>query len=124
MSARLRSLHGHYAMEYPTLIGGRAPIPLAPKGGLSTAPRGERSFEEQCEAAWQNVFRVLESADMGPEDVLRANMYFVRAEDLEPIRKVRAKMTSEFPTGSTLLRVAALASPDWLIEIEVTAAKV
>jgi len=82
------------------------------------------TIEEQCEAAWQNVFRVLESADMGPEDVLRANMYFVRAEDLEPIRKVRAKMTSEFPTGSTLLRVAALASPDWLIEIEVTAAKV
>ena len=61
---------------------------------------------------------------MGPENLLRVNLYFVRAEDLGAIREARIKMTSEFCTGSTLLRVAGLASPDGLIEIEATSAKV
>jgi enamine deaminase RidA (YjgF/YER057c/UK114 family) len=69
------------------------------------------------------VFSVLESAGMGPEDVLRVNQYYVRQEDLEAVRKMRVEMTGDLRTGSTLLRVASLASPDWLIEIEATAAK-
>ena len=70
------------------------------------------------------MFRVLDSAGMGPEDLLRVNLYFVRAEDLGDIREAQIKMTREFCTGSSLLRVAGLASPDWLIEIEVITAKV
>ena len=110
----------HHGMEAPAearllLVSGQ--IGVRPDGSVPD------SIEEQCEAAWQNVFSVLESAGMGPEDVLRVNQYYVRQEDLEAVRKMRVEMTGDLRTGSTLLRVASLASPDWLIEIEATAAK-
>lgn len=110
----------HHAMEAPAgtrllLISGQ--IGIHPDGTLPD------TIEEQCEAAWENLFRVLEAAGMGPEDLLRVNQYYVRAEDLEAIRKMRVKMSGNIRTGSTLLRVASLASPDWFIEIEATAAK-
>ena len=111
----------HHGMEAPAgarllLVSGQ--IGMRPDGTLPG------TIEEQCEEAWRNVFHVLVSAGMGPEHLLRINQYFVRPEDLEPIRRMRVKMTGDLRTGSTLLRVAGLASPDWLIEIEATAAKV
>ena len=111
----------HHAMEAPA--GARL---LLVSGQIGTRRDGTLppTIEEQCEEAWRNVFRVLESAGMGPEDLLRVNQYFVRPEDVEPVRKMRVKMTGDLRTGSTLLRVAGLASPDWLIEIEAMAAKV
>ena len=111
----------HHGMEAPA--GARL---LFVSGQIGVRPDGTvpGTIEEQCEEAWRNVFRVLESAGMGPEDLLRINQYFVRAEDVEPIRRMRVKMTGELRTGSTLLRVAGLAAPEWLIEIEAVAAKV
>jgi enamine deaminase RidA (YjgF/YER057c/UK114 family) len=110
----------HHGMEAPA--GARL---LLVSGQIGVRPDGTLpdTIEEQCEEAWQNVFRVLQSAGMGPEHLLRINQYFVRPEDVEPVRKMRVKMTGDLRTGSTLLRVAGLASPDWLIEIEATAAK-
>ena len=110
----------HHAMEAPP--GARL---LLVSGQIGTRRDGTlpATIEEQCEEAWKNVCRVLEAAGMGPEDLLRINQYFVRPEDMEPIRKMRVKMTGDLRTGSTLLRVAGLASPDWLIEIEAAAAK-
>ena len=110
----------HHGMEAPA--GARL---LLVSGQIGVRPDGTLpdTIEEQCEVAWQNVFRVLESAGMGPENLLRINQYFVRLEDVEPVRKMRVKMTGNLRTGSTLLRVAGLASPDWLIEIEAMAAR-
>ena len=110
----------HHGMEAPAgarllLVSGQ--IGILPDGSLPD------TIEDQCEAAWRNVFSVLEAADMGAENLLRINQYYVRTEDLEPVRKMRVKMTGDLRTGSTLLRVASLASPDWLIEIGATAAK-
>ena len=110
----------HHGMEAPAgarLLMVSEQIGIRPDGTLPD------TIEEQCEEAWQNVFRVLQSAGMGPEHLLRINQYFVRPEDVESVRKMRVKMTGDLRTGSTLLRVAGLASPDWLIEIEATAAK-
>jgi enamine deaminase RidA (YjgF/YER057c/UK114 family) len=111
----------HHGMEAPA---GARLLMVSGQIGIRSDGSLPDTIEEQCEEAWQNVFRVLDSAGMGPEDLLRVNLYFVRAEDLGAIREARIKMTSEFCTGSTLLRLAGLASPDWLIEIEATAAKV
>ena len=110
----------HHGMEAPAgarllLVSGQ--IGIRPDGSLPD------TIEDQCEAAWRNVFSVLEAAGMGPENLLRINQYYVRTEDLEPVRKMRVKMTGDLRTGSTLLRVASLASTDWIKEIEATAAK-
>lgn len=110
----------HHGMEAPAgarLLYISGQIGVAPDG---TVPAG---IEAQCELAWQNVFKVLRAAGMGPENLLRINQYCVRQEHIEPIRKMRVKMMGDTLTGSTLLRVASLADPDWLIEIEGVAAK-
>lgn len=111
----------HHGMEAPA---GARLLYISGQIGIRPDRVIPGTIEEQCEAAWLNVFRVLESAGMGPEDLLRVNQYFVRDDDLEVVRKMRVKMTGSLYTGSTLLRVASLASPEWLIEIEATAAKV
>ncbi len=110
----------HHGVEAPA--GARL---LFISGQIGVAPDGTlpRTIEEQCRHAWENVFRVLRSAGMGPEDLLRINQYCVRQEHIGAIRKMRVEMMGDTWTGSTLLRVASLADPDWLIEIEGVAAK-
>ena len=110
----------HHGMEAPA---GARLLFISGQIGIRPDRKIPDTIEEQCEAAWKNVFHVLASAEMETKNLLRVNQYYVRAEDVEPIRKMRVKMTGQLYTGSTLLRVASLASPDWLIEIEATAAK-
>lgn len=70
-----------------------------------------------------NVEELLAAANMAISDIIKVNYYLTRAADLPALSEAR---TRRWKTGSppavTTLVVAALARPDLLIEIEVTAA--
>jgi len=56
------------------------------------------------------------------KDVVKINVYLTDSRFLEQFRKVRREFMSEpFPV-STGVVVVALGSPEWLVEIEATAA--
>ncbi len=80
------------------------------------------SFEEQARNAWRNVLGVLEAAGMGPGNLVKVTAYITRASDVGRHRTVRDSMLGEVKTASTLVVVAGLADPRWLIEIEAVAA--
>jgi enamine deaminase RidA (YjgF/YER057c/UK114 family) len=80
------------------------------------------SFEEQARNAWRNVFGVLEGAGMGPADLVKVTSYITRQSDVGQYRTVRDSMLGQVKTASTLVVVAGLADPRWLIEIEAIAA--
>jgi enamine deaminase RidA (YjgF/YER057c/UK114 family) len=77
----------------------------------------------QVEWAFRNVVAVLEAAGMGPGDLVRLNQYLIRREDAPLLRQVRAQVIGDVRPASTLIVVAGLAAPDWLVEVEAVAAK-
>jgi enamine deaminase RidA (YjgF/YER057c/UK114 family) len=68
------------------------------------------------------VLSVLEAAGMGPRDLVKVTTFLIDRADLPTARTVRERMLQGAAPASTLLFVAGLASPEWLVEIEATAA--
>ncbi|MDH3772222.1 MAG: RidA family protein, partial [Nitrospirota bacterium] len=67
-------------------------------------------------------FAILDSAGMTRQDLVKVTVYLTRTEDIGRYRDVRDRMLQGAEPASTLLIVAGLASPDWLVEIEAVAA--
>ena len=91
---------------------------------LSLEGRIPEGFAEQCELAWANLYRILESSGMGMDDLVKLNIYMVNEKDLPAFREVRDRYLGSARPASTLVFVKAHARPEWLLEIEATAAKV
>ena len=93
-------------------------------GQVGVAPDGKLAdgAEAQIEQAWRNVLNVLDAAGMGPRDLVKATTFLINRADLATARAVRDRMLQGAEPASTLIFVAGLASPDWLVEIEAIAA--
>jgi 2-iminobutanoate/2-iminopropanoate deaminase len=92
-----------------------------------TGTRPDRSVpagvEEQAEVVWQNILAVLAEAGMAVTDIVKITSFLTRAEDYAKFAPVRAKYLGSHRPASTLLVVSALARPEFLVEVEVVAAK-
>ena len=94
-------------------------IGMRPDG---TTPEG---FEAQHEQIWLNTLALLADADMGPEDIVRINVYSTDPEGIQYVRAHRERFLSPDHTpASTWVVVSALARPEWVVEMETIAAKV
>jgi enamine deaminase RidA (YjgF/YER057c/UK114 family) len=98
---------------------------LVPAGAVPIAPDGSipLGIEAQAERCWLNVLAVLASARMTLADVVKVTIYLTRKEDMPGFRKVRDRILGEHRPASTLLVVSGLANPEYLVEIDVVAAK-
>lgn len=86
-----------------------------------TIPDG---FEAQHEQIWQNTLAILAEAGMGPEDIVRLNVYSTDSGELKYVRAHREKFLKPSHTpASTWVVVAGLANPKWVVEMETVAAK-
>jgi len=78
----------------------------------------------QADAVWANLKAILAAADMGPGDLVKINVLLTDARFIQASREARDKALGDARApASTLSVVTALASPDFLIEIEAIAAK-
>lgn len=95
-------------------------------GQVGVTPEGKvaEGAEAQIEQAWRNVLSVLEAAGMGPRDLVKVTTFLINRADLPTARTVRERILHGAEPASTLLFVAGLASPEWLVEIEAIAAAV
>jgi len=91
-------------------------VGVAPDG---TVPQGA---EAQIEQAWRNLLAILESAGMGPRDMIKVNTFLIDRAHLQASREVRERMLQGAEPASTLLIVSGLARAEWLVEIEAIAA--
>jgi len=85
-----------------------------------TTPAG---IEAQTEAVWRNLSAIIASAGMGISDIVKVTTYLVNERDFPPMAATRAKVLGDHRPASTAVIVRALARPEWLIEVEVIAAK-
>ncbi len=77
----------------------------------------------QAELAWAHVIRMLEGAGMTVGDIVKATHYLTRAEDIAAYGKVRTQFLGDVRPASMLLIVPQLVRPEFLLEIEVVAAR-
>jgi enamine deaminase RidA (YjgF/YER057c/UK114 family) len=79
-------------------------------------------WEAQTRLAFANVERALDAAGAGWPDVVKLTIYAVDVSELATIRAVRDEFVDTTrPPTSSLVQVAGLVGPDWLIEVEAVA---
>lgn len=91
-------------------------VGVDPDGRLAETAAG------QMEQAWRNIFVVLASADMAPENLVKITAFLTRREDIGSFREVRDRLLTSVQPASSLIFVSGLADPAWLVEIEAVAA--
>ncbi len=84
---------------------------------------GRDDLEAQTRQVYQNLQTLLKNQGASFKDVVKQNIYTTRPNEIQTIRNVRDEFLGDRKLpASTLVVVAALASPDFLIEIEMIAA--
>lgn len=75
----------------------------------------------QAEVIWDSLAAILADADMAPSDIVSVITYVIPGHDLVPVMAVRDRALGGHLAASTLVVVAELVRPEWLLEIAVVA---
>src|SRR5690625_1109272 len=82
---------------------------------------GIGDVEAQAEKAMENIAMLLDEAGSKLEDICKIVIYLVDTRYREPVYNVVGRWLQGVYPVSTGLVVTALARPEWLVEIDVTA---
>jgi enamine deaminase RidA (YjgF/YER057c/UK114 family) len=85
---------------------------------------GKGDFRAQVERTFENLGTALAAAGATFRDVVKVTYFVVglKPEHVPVVREVRGRhFDPQHPPASSLVGVAALVVPDWLVEIELTA---
>jgi 2-iminobutanoate/2-iminopropanoate deaminase len=91
-------------------------VPIAPDGSTPDL------LADQAALVWANIAAMLRDADMGPANIVSVTTYVVAGEELVPVMAARDAALAGHRAASTLVTVAALARPQWRMEVAVVAA--
>jgi 2-iminobutanoate/2-iminopropanoate deaminase len=91
--------------------------------GLPTNGELPSDIAGQAELAWKHILRMLEQAGMTIADIVKVTQYLTRAEDISAYAKVRSRILGDARPTFMLLVVPQLVRPEFLLEVEVIAAK-
>lgn len=83
---------------------------------------GGNDMAAQAEQVFKNLQAALEAAGAKFSDVVKMNTYITDMSKAPAVREVRARYFGQSTPASTLVQVAALARPEFMLEIEVIAA--
>lgn len=91
--------------------------------GLALDGSTPEGIAAQAEIAWRHIINMLEHAGMTIADVVKITQYLTRESDIAAYAQVRARFLGDARPASMLLIVPALVRPEFLVEVEVVAAK-
>lgn len=80
--------------------------------------------ESQTRLCFANIQAILVDAGMGLEDIVRINAYVTGREHMPGYMKTRDEFTADPPPASTLMIVSGFTREEFVVEIEVIAARV
>lgn len=80
-------------------------------------------FAAQANNVWNNLVNCLKESGYTMDDVVRINHFLTDGRFTPQYREIRAKYLGNAKPASTLLIVQGLADPNYLLEVELTAAK-
>ncbi len=91
--------------------------------GLPTTGDLPDDIAGQARLAWEHIVRMLERAGMTVADVVKVTQYLTRAGDVPAYAEVRSRFLGEARPASMLVIIPQLVWPEFLVEVEVIAAK-
>lgn|SRR5215218_9944815 len=94
-------------------VSGTAPV--WPDGHVDPDPA------VQAQRCWEIVVVALEELGAGISDVVRTRQYVVRADVAEAVGAVHGEVFGDVRPASTMVVVAGLLDPRWLVEVEADA---
>lgn len=99
---------------------------LVTSGQLGIAPDDTipDDVTAQAELCFQSISAILAEAGMNFADVIRISGFVTRREDFSAYMAVRDRFTMDPKPVSTLIVVGGFTRAEFLVEVEVTAAKV
>jgi enamine deaminase RidA (YjgF/YER057c/UK114 family) len=92
-------------------------VGVGPDGNVPAAGEG------QIAQAYANLRAVLEAHGMGIADVVKSTVFLTDRALIPAYRAARDAVFADHAAASTLLVVAGLADPHWVVEIEAEAAQ-
>ena len=94
-------------------------------GQMGEYPDGTLSagIDAQAEQAWANIKTLLHDADMTVANIVKVTSYIVGRENIEAYVSRHRQEVGEHLPPWTLILVAGLGSPDYLVEVDATAAR-
>ena len=91
--------------------------------GLSQSGDLPNDISGQAKLAWEHIVRMLQQAGMTVADIVKVTQYLTRAEDIPAYGKVRTRFLGDVRPASMLLVIPQLVRPEFLVEVEIVAAK-
>jgi enamine deaminase RidA (YjgF/YER057c/UK114 family) len=89
-------------------------------GANGCVPEG---ITAQAEQAWAHIVTMLARAGMDLGDVVKMTHYLTREADIPAYAAVRAQVMGDLRPASMLAVLPALVRPEFLVEVEVAAAR-
>jgi reactive intermediate/imine deaminase len=83
---------------------------------------GKGDVAAQARQVYQNLRQVLQAAGGDLEDLMKVTTYITKLEDFAAVAQIRSEIFAGELPASTLIVVAGLFHPDFLIEVEGIAA--
>jgi len=81
-------------------------------------------IEAQAEQVWCNLEGILEAAGMGVQHIVKLTAYVVGAHNYPAYAAARTRRLGQHRPASTAVCVPSLLKPEWLLEVEMIAARV
>jgi enamine deaminase RidA (YjgF/YER057c/UK114 family) len=94
-------------------VSGTAPV--WPDGHVDPDPA------VQARRCWEIVVAALSELGAGVEDVVRTRQYVVRADVADAVGAVHGEVFRDVRPASTMVAVAGLLDPRWVVEVEADA---
>jgi 2-iminobutanoate/2-iminopropanoate deaminase len=114
-------LHTSPAFSQGVLVDGGRTLYVGGQNGTDTGGQITGDTGEQTSQAFSNVLAVLAAAGAGPEHVAKLTIYLHVEADLNAGFAASRDSWGDRPTAITVLRVAGLARPEALVEIDAIA---
>ncbi len=94
-------------------------------GQIGMRPDGSvpASAEDQAEQIWQNLLAILRGADMRVADIVKLTAYIAGAHNFPAYAAARSRHLGPHRPASTAFCVQQLLVPEWLLEVELIAAR-
>jgi 2-iminobutanoate/2-iminopropanoate deaminase len=113
---------GNYTHSVEMEAGSRT-LYVAGQTGMDINGNIPAGIEAQADIAFGNLTKILAASGFGLEDVVFMKSFLTRREDRDGYQKARSRVWGDIKPASTFLLVSGLASPAFLVEVEVVAAK-
>ena len=81
------------------------------------------TVEGQAERCFENIKAILAEAGMSLADIVRINAHVTARDHMRGYMTVRDRYIGDPPPASTLMIVSGFTRPEFLVEVEVVAAK-